>query len=88
MQSFAMARGSYEQRQNNKHHPPPTAGGHRAGKHALLRAGPMGAGLWQYVIAETARPQVSHDHPVSEERAEPFAYAGVLSTDFHVGGKA
>jgi hypothetical protein len=48
----------------------------------------MGAGLWQHVIAETAKPQVSHDHPVSEERAEPFAYAGVLSTDFHVGGKA
>jgi hypothetical protein len=25
---------------------------------------------------------------VSEERVEPFAYAGVLSTDFLVGGTA
>ena len=32
------------------------------------------AALSPYMIAETAKPQVNHDHPVSEGGLEPFAY--------------
>jgi hypothetical protein len=30
---------------------------------------------------------VNHDHLVSEERVEPFAYAGLLSADFLVAAR-
>jgi len=30
--------------------------------------------LSPYMIAETAKPQVNHDHPVSEGGLNPFAY--------------
>jgi hypothetical protein len=37
--------------------------------------------LSQYVIAETAKPQVNHDHPVSEGGLEPLAYVLAATGD-------
>jgi hypothetical protein len=36
-------------------------------------------------VRRVSRP-LSWEKSVSEERAEPLAYAGMLSADFHVGG--
>ncbi len=49
---------------------------------------PATCGLPATAFTKRHNPWSDHDHLVSEERVQPFAYAGALSADFLIGGTA